>query len=130
MLRIPPCLDTRLTDGGKVVILTQRPRSTPQKHFSTYCTHFCYRLSKLQGPVRLEGLGKLKKKKKLIHLIGSRIRDLPACSVVPYPLRYQYCDKAAILTGTISNSCNDGKLLHDILHGLVVTASALECKQA
>jgi hypothetical protein len=33
--------------------------------------------------VRLEGLGKLKK---LIHLIGSRIRDLPACSILPQPL--------------------------------------------
>jgi hypothetical protein len=32
--------------------------------------------------VRLEGLGKLKKK---IHLIGTRNRDLPACSIVPQP---------------------------------------------
>jgi hypothetical protein len=31
--------------------------------------------------VRLEGLGKLKK----IHLIGTRTRDLPACSIVPQP---------------------------------------------
>jgi hypothetical protein len=31
--------------------------------------------------VRLEELGKLKK----IHLIGTRIRDLPACSTVPQP---------------------------------------------
>jgi hypothetical protein len=32
--------------------------------------------------VRLEGLGQLKKK---IHLIGTRTRDLPACSIVPEP---------------------------------------------
>jgi hypothetical protein len=32
--------------------------------------------------MRLEGLGKLKKK---IHLIGTRTRDLPACSIVPQP---------------------------------------------
>jgi hypothetical protein len=32
--------------------------------------------------VRLEGLGKLKKK---IHLIGTRTRDLPACTIVPQP---------------------------------------------
>jgi hypothetical protein len=32
--------------------------------------------------VRLEGLSKLKKK---IHLIGTRTRDLPACSIVPQP---------------------------------------------
>jgi hypothetical protein len=39
MLRIPHCLDSRLTDGGKVVSPTHRPRSTPQKHFF-FC--FCY----------------------------------------------------------------------------------------
>jgi hypothetical protein len=31
--------------------------------------------------VRLEGLGQLKK----IHLMGTRTRDLPACSIVPQP---------------------------------------------
>jgi hypothetical protein len=31
--------------------------------------------------VRLEELGKLKK----IHLIGTRTRDRPACSIVPQP---------------------------------------------
>jgi hypothetical protein len=42
MLRIPHCLDNRLTDGSKVVIPTHRPRSTPQKHnFSASGTHFC-----------------------------------------------------------------------------------------
>jgi hypothetical protein len=34
--------------------------------------------------VRPEGLDKLKKKKN-IHLIGSRTRYLPACSIVPQP---------------------------------------------
>jgi hypothetical protein len=75
--RIPRCLDNRLRDGVKVVSLMRRPRSTPQKHY--FCvsdTHFCYRLSKLQDLVRPEGLGKLKKKI-IIHLIGSRTRDLP-----------------------------------------------------
>jgi hypothetical protein len=32
MLRIPHCLDSRLTDGSEVVIPTHRPRSAPQKH--------------------------------------------------------------------------------------------------
>jgi hypothetical protein len=41
ILRIPHCLDNRLTDGGKVVSLKHRPRSIPQKHFSTSGTHFC-----------------------------------------------------------------------------------------
>jgi hypothetical protein len=41
MLRIPHCLDNRLTDGGKIVSLTHRPLSTPQKHFSASGTHFC-----------------------------------------------------------------------------------------
>jgi hypothetical protein len=62
MLRIPHCLDNRLTDGGDVVNLTYRPHSTPRKHyFSASGTHFCYRLSKPQGLVRPEGLGKFKK---------------------------------------------------------------------
>jgi hypothetical protein len=34
--------------------------------------------------VRPEGLGKFEK----IQLIGTRSRDLPACSIVPQPLRY------------------------------------------
>jgi rRNA maturation protein Nop10 len=33
MLRIPYCLDNRLTDGGKVVSLTHPPHFTPQKHY-------------------------------------------------------------------------------------------------
>jgi hypothetical protein len=38
----PTCLDSRLTDGGKVVSPTHRPRSTPQKHyFSAFGPHFC-----------------------------------------------------------------------------------------
>jgi hypothetical protein len=41
MLRMPHCLDNRLTDGGEVVGTTNRPRSTPQKHkLSVSVTHF------------------------------------------------------------------------------------------
>jgi hypothetical protein len=43
MSNIPHCLDSRLTGGGKlsVVSLTHRPRSTPQKHyFSASGTYF------------------------------------------------------------------------------------------
>jgi hypothetical protein len=51
-------------------------RFSPQKHnFSASGTQFCWRLSKLQGLVRPEGLGKLIT---IIQLIESRIRDLPA----------------------------------------------------
>jgi hypothetical protein len=39
MLRIPHCLDSRLTDGGKAVSPTHRPLSTPQK-ISSSGTHF------------------------------------------------------------------------------------------
>jgi hypothetical protein len=73
---IQHCLNNRLIDGGKVVSLTHRPRSSPQKHISASGTHFCYRLSKPQGLVRQEGSGELKK---IIYLLGSRIRDLPEC---------------------------------------------------
>jgi hypothetical protein len=81
MLRISHCLDTRLTDVGKVVSLTHRPRFTPKKHyFSASGSHLCQRLSKPQGLVRPEGLGQLKK---YIHFIVSRTRDLPASSIAP-----------------------------------------------
>jgi hypothetical protein len=61
MLRIPHCLDNRLTDDGEVASSKQRPRSAPQKYyFSASGTHFCSRLNKPQGLVRLEGLSKLK----------------------------------------------------------------------
>jgi hypothetical protein len=93
MLRIPHCIDSRLTGGGQVVSPRLRPRSTPQNHFSASGTLFCYRLSKLQGLVLPEGLGKLKK---FIHLILSRTLDLPAGNKEPQPLRYQ------MLTGLYS----------------------------
>jgi hypothetical protein len=54
-------------------------------YFFVFDAHFCYRLSKPQGLVWPEGLGKLIK---FLYLIGSRTRDLPSCSVVPQPLRY------------------------------------------
>jgi hypothetical protein len=65
MLRIPHCLENRLTDGGKDVSPTHRPKFTPLKHYFTVSgTHFCWRLSDPQGPVRPGGLGKLRKLKK------------------------------------------------------------------
>jgi hypothetical protein len=36
--------------------------------------------------MRAEGLGKFEK---FFHLVGYRTRDLPACSIVPYPLRFR-----------------------------------------
>jgi hypothetical protein len=62
MLKIPHCLDNRLTYGGKAVSPTHWPHFTPQKHyyFSISGTHFCYMLSKLQGLVPPEGLGTFK----------------------------------------------------------------------
>jgi hypothetical protein len=49
---------------------------TPQKHYF----YASGTLSKLQGLVRLEGLGKLIK---IFPLIGSRTRDLPVCNIAP-----------------------------------------------
>jgi hypothetical protein len=80
MLRIPPCIDNRLTDGGKVEFYEPAALYPPQKHHFSASTHFWYRLNEPQGLVRPEGLGKLKK---FILLIGSRTHDLPVCSIVP-----------------------------------------------
>jgi hypothetical protein len=54
--------------------------------------------------VRLEGLGKLGKFKKCIHLIGPRARDFPTCSVLSQPLRYRMplADRAPIPSVQIS----------------------------
>jgi hypothetical protein len=61
MLRIPRCLDSRLTDGGEVVSLKHRQRSTPQKYYlSASSTNFCYRLSEPQGLVSLLLLSRAK----------------------------------------------------------------------
>jgi hypothetical protein len=67
MLRIPYCIDNRLTVGGKVRSLTRRQRSASQKNYiSASGTHFDYRLSERQGLERPERLGKLKE---FVHLM-------------------------------------------------------------
>jgi hypothetical protein len=52
-----------------------------------------------------EGLGKFEE----IHLIGTRSRDLPACSTVPQPLRYRvppnYNNKIIIIITTRYVKC-------------------------
>jgi hypothetical protein len=53
---------------------------TPQKHdFYASSSHFCYKLSKPQGLVLPEALGKLIK---IIQIIGSRTRDLPVYNII------------------------------------------------
>jgi hypothetical protein len=70
-LRLPHFLDSQLTGGGEVVTLTRWPFSTPGRFLL---------LSRPYGHMRLEGLNKLKK---FSDLIGTRIRDLLACIIVP-----------------------------------------------
>jgi hypothetical protein len=83
MLRIPHCLNNRQTDGGKVLSIAHWPLSTPQKHYlSASGTHFLLE-AESQGLVRLEGLGKLKKKS--------------AGSIVPQPLRSRFLPKIIII---------------------------------
>jgi hypothetical protein len=55
MSSLPHFLDNWLTDGGEVVSLTRRPPFTPKKIPVRDCVN-------LRAIVRLEGLGKLKKK--------------------------------------------------------------------
>jgi hypothetical protein len=72
------------TAGSQMVVrlsaLRAGSRFTVQKHFYISGNHFCQRLSKSLAPVRPKGLGKLIK---IIHLIRSLTRDLPACSALP-----------------------------------------------
>jgi hypothetical protein len=55
-------------------------------YFSAASTHLYYRLSKPQGLICPEGLGKLIK---VFYPIGSWTRDLSGCSETPSPLRYR-----------------------------------------
>jgi hypothetical protein len=57
-VRTQHCLDNRLTDGGKVVSLSRRQRSTPQTHFLVAIS---VRDCEILGPSSAAGLGKLKK---------------------------------------------------------------------
>jgi hypothetical protein len=86
MLRIPHFLYNLLSDGGEVSFTVRKADLTStllSRHFfSLSDVHLCWRRSKSQDLVRLEMLGKLKK---FNHLIGSRTRDLPACSILPQP---------------------------------------------
>jgi hypothetical protein len=72
-------LENRLTYGGESVTLTRRAPFTPKKITGT---HFCYRLSRLQGH---SAAGRIRSIEKSNCLIGNRTRDLPACSIVPQP---------------------------------------------
>jgi hypothetical protein len=48
-------LDNKLTNGGKILSPTHRPRFTPQKHyFSASGIHFCWRLSEPPGSITAE----------------------------------------------------------------------------
>jgi hypothetical protein len=96
MLRIPHCQVNRLTNGGKIIIPTCRPRSAPQKYyFSASGTHFCLRLSKLQGLARPEGLGNLKKKK-IIRLYFRLVAYCLQTHVHPYELQHFSTAVAAV----------------------------------
>ena len=87
-LMVPGGSDSQISrqsanEGGKVVSPRHRPPFPPG---NIPGTHFCYRRSRPQDQVRLEGLCQWK----IPMTIVNRTRDLPACSVVPHKLR-QLC---------------------------------------
>jgi hypothetical protein len=59
MLRIPHCLDSRLTDGGEVVSHTHRPHITLEEDRLLFISFRGW--GNPRAIVQLEGLGKLKK---------------------------------------------------------------------
>jgi hypothetical protein len=72
-----PTLSRQIADGG------EREHSVPRTIFiMSYVLNAVRRLSTAQDPLRLKGLCKLKK---CNNLIGSRICNLPACSIVAEP---------------------------------------------
>jgi hypothetical protein len=84
MSRILQFLDNRLRGGCKIVTLKHGPRSTAQKDL---LAHISLRgCANPRAIVLLEELGRLKK---FIHLVESRIHDVPVCNIVPQQLRYR-----------------------------------------
>ena len=75
-LRLPDFMTTA-QDGGKVVSLTHRPPLPPG---NTPGTHFCWRLSRLQGH---SATGRIMSLKYSSDTIVNRTRGLLGCSLVP-----------------------------------------------
>jgi hypothetical protein len=73
------CLGNWLTDGVEVVSFTHRPPFTAKKIPGTY---FCQSLSRPQNHSEAKRIRTIKKSN---DLIGTRTRDLPACSIQPQP---------------------------------------------
>jgi hypothetical protein len=73
--------------------------------------------------VRLEGLGKFKK---FIHLIGSRTRDLSACSIVPQPTTlprvpyYIYIYSTDVLEQQVFRNCTNCLVFNIHLRGFTL----------
>jgi hypothetical protein len=60
LLRIPHSLDSRLTDGGKVISLTHWTLPTPQNYsIPASGTHYSETVRNPQNVMQMEGLGKL-----------------------------------------------------------------------
>jgi hypothetical protein len=70
-----------LRDGGEVVSLTRRPLFNPQED-----SWYAFMLEAELIIMRLEGLGKLKKKFNYLIRIGTR--DLPACGITNLNINY------------------------------------------
>jgi hypothetical protein len=131
MLRIPHCVDSPLTDGGKVVSITTGRTLLPTNSLSASGIHFCLRLSKPQCLARLEDLDKLKK---CIHLIVSRTRDLPACTILPHSIpncrnvgmfpyalcQHSYCQRVLRLLIVGCDSVYSGRQIREFQSNLIL----------
>ena len=102
-----PDFITTAQDGGKVVSLTHRP---PLPLANTPGTHFCYRLSRLQGH---SGTLRIMSLKNSSDTIGNRARDPPLCSLVSLPLCHRAPRKIFIIREKLAGmlSRNVGKQL-------------------
>jgi hypothetical protein len=87
---------SKFTDGGEVVSLTSRPPFTSRKIPGT---HFCQSLTQTQS---LIAAGRIRSIEKSNYLIGNRIRDLPAWSIVPQTTTLPCAPFHLILGGAIN----------------------------
>ena len=90
-------------EWDNVVSPTHRPPSPPGNISGA---HFCYKLSRPQGP---SAVGRIRSMKNPQNPNGYRTRDIPACSAVPQPPApydmFSLCPVKLFCTLTLENNC-------------------------